>query len=198
MTERSIEMTTKQRKEEARTGLDHGQLVIVAARWVLIVAGLFLLIVEPAGAVAELRLQIALILLLAIANFFLQAQLLRRRPIPDAVAYAASASDLAVITILVLSQGADSQLYVLYFPALLALSVAFEPVVTAIYAAATALVYGAIAVATAPGVPDAVPVVATRVLMLGAVAFCGCVYWHVERDRRERAERPSAAEGSLS
>jgi hypothetical protein len=191
-------MSSKPRADEARTGLDHGQLVIVAARWVLIAAGLFLLIVEPAGAVGELRLQIALILLLAIANFFLQAQLLRRRRIPDALAYGASAADLAVITILVLSQGADSQLYVLYFPALLALSVAFEPVVTAVYAVGTALVYGAIAAASMPSVPDALPVVATRVLMLGAVAFCGCVYWHVERDRRHRAERPAAAEGSLS
>jgi hypothetical protein len=31
--------------------------------------------------------------------------------------------------------------------------------------------------------------VITRVLMLGAVAFCGGLYWSVEHSRRRRLER---------
>ena len=198
-------MSLRRERVGALTDLDHGQIVIVTARWILIAVGLFLLIVKPTGNVGELRLQVALILLLGMANFFLHAQLLKRRPIPEAVVYVASAVDLTVISILLLSQGGDSPLYVLYFPALLALSVAFDPVVTSFYAIATAAVYGSAAVMQAPAGVDVLPVVTTRLLMLVAVACCGGFYWYVERDRRRRAVRPhrvqapdaASVEGSL-
>jgi hypothetical protein len=169
---------------EAQADLDHGQVVIVTARWLLIVVGLFLLTVKPTSNVSELRLQLALLLVLGLVNFVMHAHLLRRRPIPAAVAFGTSAADLLVITILVLSQGGNSQVFVLYFPALLALSVAFEPFVTVAYAIATAGVYAVIALGTTTA-----PIVLTRVLMLAAVACCGGLYWTVERERRLRSER---------
>ena len=181
-------LSSRPQRAEVRADLAHGQVVIVTARWLLITIGLFLLIVKPTSHVAELRLQIALILLLGLVNFFLHAHLLKRRPLPEPVAYVASAVDLVVITILVLSQGGDSPVFVLYFPALLALSVAFEPFVTVGYAIATAGAYGVIAGNAMPAGIDTAPVVLTRVLMLAAVAFCGGVYWYVEHDRRRRLE----------
>jgi hypothetical protein len=187
-----MSFTVRPTRTEAQSDLDHGQVVIIAARWVLIAVGLFLLIVKPAGDVAALRVQIGLVLLLGLGNFAMHAQLLKRRPVAPPLALAAGAIDLVVISALLASQGADSQVYVLYFPALLALSVAFEPIVTMIYAAATALVYSAIAgAAPAPG--DSSAVIMTRVVMLAGVAFCGAAYWHVERDRRRRNE-PARAE----
>jgi hypothetical protein len=105
------------------------------------------------------------------------------------VAYAASALDLVAVTVLVLSQGGDSPTWVLYFPALVALSVAFEPMVTIEFAIITAGVYGVIASNRLPAEIDRGPIVLTRVLMLSAVAFCGGVYWFVEHDRRRRLER---------
>jgi hypothetical protein len=182
-------MSFSPKPTRARADLDHGQVVIIMARWLLIAVGLFLLIVKPTSHVAELRLQIALILMLGLVNFFLHAQMLKRRPVPETVAYAASAFDLVVITILVLSQGGDSPAFVLYFPALLALSVAFEPMMTVLFGIATVCVYGVIAAHAMPPGVDAAPIVITRVLMLGAVAFCGVVYWFVEHDRRRRLER---------
>jgi hypothetical protein len=182
-------MSLRPRRAEARADLDHGQVVIIMARWLLIVVGLFLLILKPTSHLAELRLQIALILLLGLVNFLLHAQMLKRRPMPVGVAYAASALDLVVVTMLVLSQGGDSPIFVLYFPALVALSVAFEPLVTIAYAFATAGVYGMIAAIEMPVGIEAAPIVLTRVLMLAAVAFCGGVYWYVEHDRRRRVER---------
>lgn len=182
-------MSLRTMRAEAHADLDHGQVVIIMARWLLIAVGLFLLIVKPTSDVAELRLQISLILLLGLVNFCLHAQLLKRRPVPDAVAYAASAFDLVVITALLLSQGGDSPVFVLYFPALLALSVAFEPYVTVGYAIATVGVYGIIAAGAMPAGVDAGPIVITRVLMLAAVAFCGGLYWTVENSRRRRLER---------
>jgi hypothetical protein len=182
---------------EAAAGLDHGQTVIVTARWILIAVGLFLVTVVPSHDVGEVRLQVALILLLGLGNFFLHGLLLKRRAVFGGVAYAASAIDLAVVTILLASQGGDSPVYVLYFPALLALSVAFEPTITALYAAGTAAVYGALAIVQ--GLDPAIAV--TRSLMFVAVAFCGAVYWQVECDRRgrQRPATPSTTnlEGSL-
>jgi len=150
--------------------------------------------VAPTSDVNELRLQLSLILLLGLGNFFLQAYLLKRRAIPAWLTYAATAADLTVITVLLLSQGGDSPMYVLYFPALLALSVAFAPAFTVLFAASTMFAYAAVA---GGHVPDAI--LATRQLMLAGTAFCGGVYWYVERDRRRRLRHASATpEGSLS
>jgi hypothetical protein len=185
-------MSIRPRQGEAQADLDHGQVVIVTARWLLIVVGLFLLVLKPTSSVEELRVQIALLLLLGLVNFVLLARLLRRRPVQPFVAYTASALDLVVVTILVLLQGGDSPTFVLYFPALVALSVAFEPIVMLEYAVATAGVYGVIAFNRLPAGIEKGPIVLTRVLMLAAVAFCGGVYWFVEHDRRRRIERSAS------
>jgi hypothetical protein len=182
-------MSLRPQEAEVQADLDHGRVVIVTARWLLIVVGLFLLVVKPTSSVPELRLQVALILLLGLANFVLHAQMLKRRPLSRTIAYVASGADLLVVTILVLSQGGDSPIFVLYFPALVALSVAFEPVVTTAYTLATAAVYGAIAAAELPGGAQVAPIVLTRILMLVAVAVCGGLYWSIEHERRSRTER---------
>jgi hypothetical protein len=182
-------MSLRPVQTEAQADLDHGQVVIVAARWLLIIVGLFLLVVRPTGSVGELRVQVAMLLVLGLVNFVLLGRLLRRRPLVPLVIYAASALDLVVVTVLVLSQDGDSPTFVLYFPALVALSVAFEPLVMIEYALVTAGVYGVIAMSRLPAAVDRGPIVLTRVLMLSAVAFCGGVYWFVEHDRRRRLER---------
>jgi hypothetical protein len=176
-------MLVRPSQRDARTDLDHGQIVVVTARWLMIVVGLVLTIVYPTGALGDLRLQISMILLLAIGNFYLHAQVIRGRPIQLWAAYAASGADLLVISLLIAAQGGfGSYRYVLYFPALLALSVAFEPLVTLAFAVATVAVYSAISMLTTE--PTDAPIVASRLLMLAAVAFCGAVYWRVERERR--------------
>ena len=129
--------------ESTRTPEDliHGQRVIVTARWILVLAGLAFAAWNP-GPVGELRLEIALLLGLAAANFHVHARLLAQRPLPPGVAYAASAVDIGVVTLVVLAQhGAASEIYVFYFPAILALSVTFPRDVTAAFTAVTAILY---------------------------------------------------------
>ncbi len=162
--------------------MDHGQLVVIAARWVLVVAGLLLALWDPAG-IGVLRVQIVLILGLAVANFFLQAQFLKNRPVLRDVLYGASVADIAVISLIVVAQGGfSSHVYVFYFPALLAISVAFSPAIVSGFAACSAAVYGAISMATLdPG--DEVTLVA-RMIMMAGVAMCGVAFQNVQRDRR--------------
>lgn len=166
--------------------LAHGQAVIVAFRWIMVTAGFVFTVWNPVG-VSALRIQILVLLALAVANFSLQTQLLRRRFALEPVVFAASAADLALITVLVQSSGGfDSQLYIFYYPAVLAYSVAFPPVMTAAFTAGAIAVYG---VVSAPAVADAptLHVLLTRLLILVAVAVCGHLYWRIERDRRQVA-----------
>ncbi|MCH8185735.1 MAG: hypothetical protein IH862_06510 [Chloroflexi bacterium] len=170
---------------ESTDDLAHGQVVIIAARWVLIVAGLVLAL-WITDDTSNLAVQLVVILGLAVGNFYLHSQVLQRRPTMSAVVYAASAGDLTVISLLVgMGGGLESGLFVFYFPAILALSVAFHPRVTALFAGTAILVYGVIGAATLSGAGGEVLV--TRLIMLAAVAVCGSIYWQVERSRREAA-----------
>jgi hypothetical protein len=118
-----------------------GQVVIVAARWVLIGAGLVFALWGPSG-LNELRVQLLVLFVLGMVNFYLQAQALTRRSTLAGVIYAASAADIAVISLLVYAgDGLSSQLYIFYFPALLALSVAFTTELTIFYTVASAGLY---------------------------------------------------------
>ena len=167
--------------------LMYGQSVIVAARWILVVSGLFLALWNP-GEMSELRIQILFILLLAVANFYLQAQLLMKKPASSGVVYFASAADLAVISVMViLGGGFDSNVYVFYFPALLAVSVAFSPATTLLFAGGAASLYTFISLGSAPFGDIDLQVMIARLLMMTAVAVCGQIYWRIERDRRGAA-----------
>ncbi len=166
--------------------LAYGQVVIVAARWILVTAGLVLALWNPAS-IGPLRLQVLVLLLIAVANFFLHSQLLRRRDTVSGTAYLASAGDLGVITLLVATQGGfDSNLFVFYFPAMLALSVAFRPQLTAAYGGATIALYGLICLESIGLDPTSqqIQTIFVRMLMIAAVAVCGALYQRIEQERR--------------
>ncbi len=166
--------------------LMYGQQVIIAARWILVVAGLMLALWNP-DALGELRVQVGMILALAVGNFFLHAQALMKKPLISPVAHLASALDIVVITaIVVVAGGFSSGLYVFYFPALLAISVAFHPKTGLVLAGGAIALYALIAAPEATGVLGASLVM--RLMMMGAVAACGTAYWKIERDRRRNAE----------
>jgi hypothetical protein len=174
--------------DDATSDLAHGQVVIIAARWILTLAGLLLALWNP-GSVGELRVQILVILILAVSNFYLHAQVLRRRPILDTVAYGASAADLAVVTLLVVANGGfESDLYIFYFPAILALSVAFPTLMTLAFAGGAIALYVPVALLS-PGTAteSGLQALLVRVLMLAAVAVCGNTYWRIEGERRQAA-----------
>ncbi len=131
----------------------------------------------------ELRVQIVLILGLAAANFFLHSRVLTGQAVSLPVAYVASAADIAVISLIVVSQGGfESNLYVFYFPALLAISVTFPSRIAAVFAAGAIAAYGLISLGTLGDASGAALI--TRMLILGGTAVCGNIYWRIERDRR--------------
>ena len=60
--------------------LAYGQPAIVAVRWLMIISGLVLAILNVTD-LNELRLSLIVIFLLALTNFYLQAQLLTKKPV---------------------------------------------------------------------------------------------------------------------
>jgi signal transduction histidine kinase len=159
-----------------------GQPVIVTMRWILISSGL-LLAIWNVDSVVSLRVQVLAILLLAVANFYLQAQLMMKKPVVDLVVYGASAVDLLLITVLVLFQGGfESSMYIFYFPAIAAFAVAFPRLLTYLYVFVVMGVYGLI------GLFDGdISVLFARLVMIAAVGICGSLYLSMERSRREAA-----------
>lgn len=175
---------------DAEEDMRSGQLIIVSARWILVAAGMLLALWLPGG-INELRIQILVLIGLAIANFFLHAQLLRQRPAIDVIAYAASAADIGVITLLIGSQGGfRSDLYIFYFPALLALSLAFPTEIAFGFGGLSVVLYGLMAGATA--FTSDTEVIVARLLMLAAVVVCGNMYRRIEHDRRTAAAEAQA------
>ena len=162
-----------------------GQGILVTARWILVGAGLLLALWNP-DALGELKVEIGLILTLAVANFFLHVQMLREQPPRKWVAYLASAADIAAITaIVVVSGGAASGLYTFYFPALIAIAVAF-PVGASLALSAGAIGSYGLVLSTEMGSSDDAMLV-VRLVMMVAVVACGIVYRNIERGRRREA-----------
>ena len=171
---------------EVNEDLSHGQIVIVIAKWVLVFAGIVLVLWAPAP-ISQLRVQILILLLIAVQNFYHHAQLLKRRPVPDAVAYIASGADIAVVTVLVMLQGGfDSNLYIFYFPALIALSVVFRTEITTLFTAVTVSLYGAICLLDLidePLASDDIQVMLGRLMMMVALVTCGALSYRLEARR---------------
>ncbi len=168
-----------------------GQVVIVAARWVLIGAGLVFALWHPSP-LNELRVQLLVLFLLGMLNFYLQAQAMTRRKTLSEVIYAASAADIAVISLLIYAgNGLSSQLFIFYFPALLALSVAFATELTVLYTVAASGLYAITCLAylgDSGTTSENLQTLFARVLMFAAVATCGNLYWRIEGQRRQSVE----------
>lgn len=163
--------------------LAQGQSVIVIARWVLAVAGIFLILLDP-GHINIVRFQIMIILGLAVSNFYLSAQILMKKRTLESVIYGASLADLGVITAIVISQGGfKSDTFAFYFPAMLAMSLAFPTVILYLYLGTTVMTYALISTVTVTTTND-LQVLIIRLLMLIAVAVCGNMYQRIERERR--------------
>ena len=162
-----------------------GQGILVTARWILVGAGLLLALWNP-DALGELKVEIGLILTLAVANFFLHVQMLREQPPLKWVAYLASGADIVAITaIVIVSGGADSGLYTFYFPALIAIAVAFPVGASLVLSAGAIGLYGLVLSTGMGGSDD--PLLVVRLVMMVAVVACGIVYRNIERQRRREA-----------
>lgn len=173
--------------------LSFGQIVLVSARWILVVVGLVLTLWDPAP-IGTLRIQLLVIFLVAAANFYLHAQTFMQRPVSSQVVYAASAVDLVVVTLFVtINGGFRSPLFTFYFPAIVAFAVVFPTRITSLYTGFTAAVYVVISLWTPIDLSNDLQILVTRVLILVALAVCGNIFLRIERTRRDAATKARAS-----
>lgn len=179
--------------------LARGQMVITSARWIFVLAGLFLILLDPDPNPLRFRLHILILLLLAVFNFYLFTQALMRRPALQIVIYAASFADLAVISFVALAQnGFSSHIYVFYFPALLAISVAFPPPMLFLFTATMVFAYGIIGATTHDLPLYELPTLLVRLIVMTAVAFCGSRFRQIEEARRQPTKAANNPEPSVA
>ncbi len=172
----------------AERDIGYGHIVVISARWILIVAAWVLTLWQPEEtATSELRLTIVLLMVYSVGNFFLTVQWMRNAESLIRAVYLTCLADLSLITALVIALGGyDSTLFVFYFPALLALSVTLPRAVTTLYTLSVLGAYGAIAAIKAGEIGDTeAQTIATRLILLASIAFAGALYQTIEADRRE-------------
>jgi len=165
--------------------LADSQMVIIIARWVLVVTSLFLILADTKSVSFNVtRFEIFVVLLLAVSNFYLVAQVITKRKTLDLVIYGMSVADLIVITGVIIAQGGfGSNVYTYYFPAMLAFSLAFPMLELYLYLTVTVGLYSIICLFTL-GNTDDIQTLIIRVLMLIAIAVCGNHFAQLERNRR--------------
>jgi hypothetical protein len=151
-----------------------------------VIAGLALVLWNP-GPIDNLRFKILFLLLLAAGNFYLGSQVLRRRTMAQWIVYAASLADILIISLILISEGGfESNTYIFYYPAILAISVAFTVMGTALYAAGAVTIYAFISLLSMPLNQGNLQILVTRLLMIAAVAVIGAMYREMERKRDKR------------
>src|SRR3954471_4670622 len=183
---------------DTREDLFYGQVVVIVARWFLILAGVVLSL-WSASSVDAVMLPIGLMMVLMAMNFYLHGRYLVKQPVQAPLVYLSSAVDLAVITGIVVfwtqgrGTGLASPFFVFYYPALLAFALVFRPRISLGYAAVIVAVY-LLVVLVGSGVGDlrAQKTLLERVVTMAATAGLGAYFWRIQR-RLAVAAMPHAA-----
>ncbi len=191
--------------QEAAEDIFFGQVVLIWARWFVILAGT-IVILWTAESTTELSVRILLVVALMAMNFFLHGRYLMERPANHALIVLISILELAVFTAIVLAWqgqgGLRNPLFVIYYPALLAFSLVFPPRIAIPYTIVAVLAYAGACFVADPGIVANAANLKTlvlRVITLASVGGLGTFYWRMERDRRRAADRPLGnATGGLS
>jgi hypothetical protein len=179
--------------KEAAEDVFFGQVVIIWARWFLIVAGAVLALWTTHNS-ADLAAAVVPIAALMAMNFYLHGRYLTERPSNELQIATASLLDLALITALVLfwhgpnvADGLASPFAVFYYPGLLAFAFVMPRRLAVGYTTLAVALYGLVSV---PQVESAVEAKALllRLATMAAIGGLGTFYWRIQRDRRRAAQ----------
>lgn len=180
---------------EAAEDIYFGQVVIIWARWFVILAAAILAL-WSSNDTGDLARRAIMVIGLMGVNFFLHGRSLMERPANRALLIATSAIDAAVIGLMVAFWGDDglqSQLYVLYYPVLFAFALVFGSRITAIYSSIAIATYSAICFLADPGLignAEDAKALAMRAITMAATSALGTYYWRIQRERRRGVHAP--------
>ncbi len=180
--------TSRSQAREAAEDVFFGQIVIIWARWFLIIAGAIIAL-WSADSIGQITVSTLVVIVLMAINFFMHGRYILQKPANRLLLLAASAVDVAIITFLVIAwpgqPGLNSQFFILYYPLLFAFALVFEPAVTVGFAL---LILGLYTVACAGLDPLSVmrlsgfELLAARLITLGAMGGLGTFYYRRQRE----------------
>jgi hypothetical protein len=176
--------------QEAAEDIFFGQVVIIWARWFVIVAGM-ILILWSSTSVGELTTATLLVVPLIIINFFVHGRYLMERPANRTLLTGLSLADLIIIVIIVLTwqdqNGLQSNFFIFYYPVILAFAFVFPPQVSTVYTVVALVSYvGVCLLSDSSFVGDPVELerLVVRLITLAAMGGLATYYWRIQRDRR--------------
>ena len=193
--------TPRSLAQEAAEDVFFGQVVMIFARWFVILGGVILML-WSATTVQELSSTVPFVVALMAMNFFVHGRYLLERPANRTLLIALSFLDLAIITGIISiwkgQVGLRSEFFVFYYPVLAAFAFVFPPKLSLAFAAAALGAYTAVVFLSDPALayrPVDLEVFAVRLITMATMTFLGTYYWRVQRNRRRaaapRAERPA-------
>ena len=184
---------TRTPAQEAAEDLFFGHVVIIWARWFVILAGT-ILILWSATTTAEISFRILFVVALMAINFFLHGRYLMERPANRALLTVVSLIDVAIVTGIVWTWqgqgGIASPFFVFYYPVLLAFGLVFPPAVAAAYTVVALVAYVLAAFLADPSfVTDVgqLKALLLRLITLASVGGLATFYWRIQRGRRRAA-----------
>lgn len=175
--------------QEAAEDIFFGQLVIIYARWFVIVA-MVILALWSTSSVSQLVGAVIFIVPLMAINFFVHGRYLMEKPANKMLLTILSAVDILVITLLILfwpaERGLLSQFYIFYYPFILAfafVSMARNSILYTIFA--LVLYTAACLVVDTPIVFESIWLerLTIRLITLAAMGLLGAYYWRIQRSR---------------
>ena len=185
-------------QQEAAEDIFFGQLVIIWARWFVILTGAILAL-WAASSISELTVASILIVALMAVNFFVHGRYMMERPINRTLTGLVSLIDLTIITLIVLAwrgqTGLDSPFFIFYYPVLAAFAFVFTPGFTLVYMVLALISYAGATFVSDPAALlqfQDLELLITRLITLAAMGGLGTYYWRIQRNRRRLAKNPQA------
>jgi len=174
--------------------LRYGQIVIVAARWMLVLSA-FVLLLYRSDKINELVFGVVGLLGIAVANFWLHTKILRKQCVEPEWVYLASAADIAVISLMTWLQGGIwGRVFPYYYPAVLCYALVFQSGITMFFTGTVVAAYAVLAAMSSPPMQAGDDqVLMARLLAIAGVAFVAGRYRLVEEGRRARIQNAQHA-----
>jgi hypothetical protein len=175
---------------EAAEDIFFGQLVLILARWVLILTAAAHMLW---GASDQAALVVGMLPLVAMMglNFYVHGRYLMERPVNPVFLMTASIVDMAFVTLMIVltpgPRGFGSPLFVLSYPLLLAAAFVYPRWFTGAYLLGAMAGYvGACLATSAPFLEDGrqLEVLVQRLTVAATMAGLGTYYWRIQRRRR--------------
>lgn len=176
--------------QEAAEDIYFGQVVIIWARWFVIITGVIAILWTSADT-SELTLAVLMVVPLIAINFFVHGRYLMERPINQNLLLGLSLVDVIVVTIIVLfwqePNGYLSPYFIFYYPFLLAVAFVFTARISIPYTLLTLILYSIACLVIDPGMVNdsyLIEGLIVRLITLGAMGGLGAFYWRIQRERR--------------